>query len=305
MKEQEEAALVTAIARDAELAARWQDEEKQACGAVSRRPPPPPLPREKQASEVAQPREKKSRTKGEKQSQKINSHMIPVNVPSPSRSIFPAGASIEQVFEGKNSFLHLASESDMSDDEKTRKSIGGKRKGKQTRSKDPSMVSGTKRPSGSLATANAAASRKVQSHHVEALNPLPQRSRARTTAFIPAERAVIRPANAATSEKWKERPVEKVLVGTRYEEEEDPELARYIWNPRTQKPLLSQGRPQPKARVATRPARSMPTTNSQSQQDSMVKQVVEMGFDAASAQRVLAVTKWVSVDVALNALFDR
>eukprot|EP00746_Dinoflagellata_sp_MGD_P123971 gnl/MRDRNA2_/MRDRNA2_58572_c0_seq1.p1 gnl/MRDRNA2_/MRDRNA2_58572_c0~~gnl/MRDRNA2_/MRDRNA2_58572_c0_seq1.p1 ORF type:complete len:774 (+),score=183.45 gnl/MRDRNA2_/MRDRNA2_58572_c0_seq1:52-2322(+) len=279
--------------------------EKQVCGALNRRPPPPPLPREEQTSEVAQPRKKKSHTKAEKQNQKTSAQMILVNVPSPSRSILPVSASSEQVFEDKNSFGHLASESDMSDNEKTKKAGGGNRKGKQPKIKDSSMVSGTKRPSGNLATANAAAPRKVQSHYVETLNPLPQRSRARIAAFIPAERVVINSANAATSEKWKERPVEKVLVGMRYEEEEDPELAKYIWNPRTQKPLVSQGRPQPKARAATRPAGSMPTTNSQRQNDGMVKQVVEMGFDVASAQRALAATKWVSVDAALNALFDQ
>jgi len=167
------------------------------------------------------------------------------------------------------------------------------------------MASGAKGqvgPDGSVAKANATTSKKVQSPHVETLNPLPQRSRAPPIAFVPAERAVIRTENSATSAKWKERPVEKVQVGARYEEEEDPELARYIWNAKTQKPLLSQGRPRPQAKVVTRPAGSVPIIDSQRQKESMVKQVIEMGFDAASAQRALAASKWASVDVALNAL---
>jgi len=308
------------LTRDAELASRLQKEEEQVCCIANRRPPPPPLPSKAKSNQVAQPGEKRSRekstisysgsaTKADKHSQRGNAQLTPANVPTPSRAIFPGNASTERVFESKNVFLHLASASDTSDDEKktNSKSGGSNKKGKQAKSKDPSATPGSKVPlksGGALAKSGATASNKSESRPVEAMNPLPQRSRASYAAFVAAERAVIRSENSATSLKWKERPVEKIQVGVRYEDEEDPELARYIWNPTTQRPLLSQGRPQPKAKAAIRPVGSLLTTNSQRQRQSMVNQVVEMGFDPPSAQRALAATNWASVDVALNALLS-
>merc|ERR1712125_129554 len=108
--------------------------------------------------------------------------------------------------------------------------------------------------------------------------------------------------NAATSAKWLERPVEKLsLSAAHYEEEEDPELARYIWDRKAQRPRNDNARAVPSKQppVPAHPAASqrVPPPPPQRQR-ALLNQVMEMGFDEPSAKRALSTTGWVGVEEA-------
>jgi len=134
---------------------------------------------------------------------------------------------------------------------------------------------------------------------VQALNPLPQQRKA-----APPVASMPRNDNAASSAKWAERPVEKLSASAAYyEEEEDPELARYIWDRKAQKPRNEQARAAPKAMQAAQapPLRSSAPTPQRQRQ--MLQQVMDMGFDELAAKRALASTGWSSVELAMATLF--
>merc|ERR1719499_1902961 len=81
------------------------------------------------------------------------------------------------------------------------------------------------------------------------MNPLPQANRRAAPAA--AINTVINSANAASSQKWAERPVEKLsATAAYYEEEEDPELACYLWDRKAQRPKNDHVRAAPKMQPA-------------------------------------------------------
>lgn len=143
----------------------------------------------------------------------------------------------------------------------------------------------------------------------QAMNPLPQQQ-AGTRGLKAAAPRQSMSDNAATSAKWAERPVERLSATQQhYEEEEDPELAQYIWNRRSQRPVDGSTRAAPKpmqARVqapmvvARQPAAPPPPPQRQRQ---MLQQVMDMGFDEPSAKRALSSTGWMSVEEAIGMLF--
>jgi hypothetical protein len=77
---------------------------------------------------------------------------------------------------------------------------------------------------------------------VELANPLPQRTSAKRQA---AARTLIAglvyggvsQSNAASGPKWAERPVERLSSSSREVEEEDPDLACYLWNSSLNRPV--------------------------------------------------------------------
>mmetsp|Transcript_135195 Transcript_135195/g.269735 ORF Transcript_135195/g.269735 Transcript_135195/m.269735 type:complete len:357 (+) Transcript_135195:1101-2171(+) len=140
-------------------------------------------------------------------------------------------------------------------------------------------------------------------------NPLPQQSAAAAQAPKPAPMmlsgalaAVSSDSrSAASSTKWLERPVERLSdTNAYYEEEDDPELASYLWDRKAQRPKNDQTRIVPKRAAATASQR-LPVP-SQQRQRALLAQVMEMGFDETSAKRALTATGWNSVEEALAAI---
>ncbi|CAJ1436379.1 unnamed protein product [Effrenium voratum] len=112
------------------------------------------------------------------------------------------------------------------------------------------------------------------------MNPLPpQLRKAGPSAF----------GQSSIAAKYAERPVEKLPAKPYYEEEEDPDLQCYIWDSRAQQPRRPVEKPQIRA----------PPPQKQRQ---LLSQVMEMGFDEASAKGALASTGWASVQDAVSAL---
>jgi len=143
----------------------------------------------------------------------------------------------------------------------------------------------------------------------EAMHPLPQqKSGTRGLKGAPAVSRTGFSDNAASGPKWAERPVEKLSASAAYyEEEEDPELAKYIWDRKAQKPRNDAARAAPKpmqARVqvpvAMPPLRAAPP-NPQKQRQMLV-QVMDMGFDEPTAKRALSSSGWGSVEDAIQML---
>lgn len=132
-------------------------------------------------------------------------------------------------------------------------------------------------------------------------NPLPHRApTAVPRAIIPT--LSYSNDNAATSAKWMERPVERI-VPTYYEEEDDPELAQYLWDRRSQRSkapsAAAVAKPKSFASAAT-VSRAPPPNPARQRQ--LLTQVMEMGFDEPSAKRALAQSGWASVEGALAML---
>jgi len=157
-----------------------------------------------------------------------------------------------------------------------------------------------------VVTPTAKAPKAKAQAKVKALNPLPQRNnRAAAPAAVMYSHGMAISAdndNAASSRKWAERPVEKLVPVSRQEEEDDPELACYLWDRRAQKPLRDQARRAP-APVQAPPvyAKSSPAPNAMKQRHLLTK-VCEMGFDEHSAKRALMQTGWAGVEEALGLL---
>lgn len=149
---------------------------------------------------------------------------------------------------------------------------------------------------------------KTPSPPVKALNPLPQKGVKAPSAAVQQSSYAFNNSNAASSAKWAERPVERLTEVT-YEEEEDPELAKYIWDRKAQRPKNATGRPVSKAVpqappqmgvLAGPPPRAAAPPNAQRQRQLLV-QVMEMGFDEPSAKRALMSTGW-AVEAAVSHL---
>lgn len=150
---------------------------------------------------------------------------------------------------------------------------------------------------------------KAKQSQAKGANPLPQRT---TTASQAAKPAPIMVSgglaavsgdsrNAASSQKWLERPVEKLSsANAYYEEEDDPDLAAYLWDRKAQRPKNDQMRVVPK-RAAAAASQRIPAP-SQQRQRALLTQVMEMGFDENSAKRALTETGWNTVEEALAAL---
>lgn len=131
---------------------------------------------------------------------------------------------------------------------------------------------------------------------VNAVNPLPQRGTNRSAL------AGGNSENAATSQKWLERPVEK-LATSQVEEDIDPELACYVWDRKAQRPKAAVGRPAPAAAQAAPPAtRAAAAAPPVQRQRFLLTKVVEMGFDEPTARQALASTGWAGVEEAVLAI---
>merc|ERR1712079_316235 len=108
--------------------------------------------------------------------------------------------------------------------------------------------------------------------------------------------------SAASSQKWLERPVEKLCnANTYYEEEDDPDLATYLWDRKAQRPKNDQMRVVPK-RAAAAASQRIPAP-SQQRHRALLTQVMEMGFDEIAAKCALTAAGWNTVEEALAALF--
>jgi len=149
---------------------------------------------------------------------------------------------------------------------------------------------------------------------VKALNPLPQRvaPSAATGMLNGGLEATSASFNAASSAKWVERPVEKIDFTQTYEEEEDPELACYIWDRKAQRPKKDQrgigSAPGPNFSdapplSAARPAARAPTA-APARQRFLLSKVVELGFDEQQAKRALAQSNWVGLQEAVDILLS-
>lgn len=148
-----------------------------------------------------------------------------------------------------------------------------------------------------------------QSVNSQGLNPLPQRQKPSRGTPLDVWSGWA-DANSATGPKWAERPVEKVLTGQAgyYEEEEDPELAKYLWDRKKAAPkndMASGARASPKAPgagpKAAQAQRSPPPPPPQRQRQLLMK-VMEMGFDESSARRALTTVGWSGVEDAVGVL---
>jgi len=151
---------------------------------------------------------------------------------------------------------------------------------------------------------------KAKQPQAKGANPLPQRSAAAAQASKPAPLMVSGglsavsgdSRNAASSQKWLERPVEKLSsTSAYYEEEDDPDLAAYLWDRKAQRPKNDQMRVVPK-KAAAAASQRLPAP-SQQRQRALLTQVMEMGVDEASAKRALTATGWNSVEEALAAMY--
>lgn len=147
---------------------------------------------------------------------------------------------------------------------------------------------------------------KPKGPEVKALNPLPQRTAAGALPVPKAAMMVGRglaaindSSNAASSQKWTERPVE-IITKQKYEEEEDPELQKYIWDRNAQRPKNDQ-RVYPKAAQVQRKAEPTPAPTPM-QQKQLVQQIMAMGFDEPSAKRALNASNWAGVEQAIAML---
>lgn len=132
-----------------------------------------------------------------------------------------------------------------------------------------------------------------------ALNPLPQRATRATSAVLQGGLAVtVDNNNSASSKKWTERPVEKLVPEqTWYEEEEDPDMACYLWDRKAQRPKQSALELQ--VQTSTQQKGSAPNPQ---RQKVLLGKVMEMGFDEPTARRALVSTGWVGVEQAVTAL---
>jgi len=138
------------------------------------------------------------------------------------------------------------------------------------------------------------------------MNPLPQKPKASRGTPLDVWSGWAE-ANSASGPKWAERPVEKVQPGY-YEEEEDPELAKYIWDRKRAAPkndMASAARGSAKASgagpKAAQAQRSLPPPPPQRQRQLLMK-VMEMGFDESSARRALTSVGWSGVEDAVSVL---
>jgi hypothetical protein len=115
--------------------------------------------------------------------------------------------------------------------------------------------------------------------------------------------------NAATSAKWAvaDRPVEKVVANAYYEEEEDPELAQYLWDRKSNAPKAGGARRKaaqaPPSMMDAPPLSAARTTAPKPQQQRfLLGKVVELGFDEQAARRALNATGWVGLQEAVDVL---
>lgn len=130
---------------------------------------------------------------------------------------------------------------------------------------------------------------------VKAINPLPQPQPPRPAKAVVTNGGLQYAASTGSASlRYMERPVEKLPAKAYYEEEEDPELQCYIWDRRTQQPR------QRGIQFATGP--TAPKAVPPQRQRSLLNQVIEMGFDEATANRALTKTGWVGVQEAMNVL---
>jgi len=120
----------------------------------------------------------------------------------------------------------------------------GQRPDVSTHSSGPKRrIAATDRPSSSTAKARPGAPSKGSSKIEEAQHPLPQRTAPTRPPLKMFSRGLVvehNCRNAASSARWAERPVERLSSGTAAQtwEEEDPELACYIWDRRSERPKL-------------------------------------------------------------------
>jgi len=165
----------------------------------------------------------------------------------------------------------------------------------------PSALQGAS-PKAKAAAAKTAAKPKplaAKAPQVKGLNPLPQR------AAVPAPKTTVYVENSATGLKWAERPVEKIVPGAAYyEEEEDPELACYLWDRKAQRPKKEQARPSAPPSMESAPPLSAARVSAPAPQRQRVllSKVMEMGFDEQRARRALTETGWAGVEEALMRL---
>lgn len=177
---------------------------------------------------------------------------------------------------------------------------------------DDGLAAGLARKKGSPSSAaQAKAKAKVKpaqpSNSPQALNPLPQRQKPSRGTPLDVWSGWS-DGNSATGAKWAERPVEKVQTGQVYEEEHDPELAKYLWDRKAQAPKNNMGsgaRAAPKAPgagpKAAQAQRAPPPPPPQRQRQLLMK-VMEMGFDESSARRALTQVGWTGVEDAVSVL---
>lgn len=150
------------------------------------------------------------------------------------------------------------------------------------------------------------------------MNPLPQSGKKMKAATVMLNGGIPvaqDSSNAASSQKWMERPVEKLVPNARYEEEDDPEMAQYLWDRKAQRPkndarvAPKQAAAPPPSAFAGPPLSAGPAARVQppnaNRQRALLSQVMEMGFDEPSAKRALASTGWAGVEQALGALFGQ
>jgi len=91
-------------------------------------------------------------------------------------------------------------------------------------------------------------------------------------------------------------------------DDEDPELARYLWNRESQGPLLERGRAGRVHQQQQQQQQSAPVALrvklSPQKQRILIAQVMEMGFDEKSARDALKKTGWSSMEDAVALLLD-
>eukprot|EP00931_Biecheleriopsis_adriatica_P035023 TRINITY_DN20188_c0_g1_i1.p1 TRINITY_DN20188_c0_g1~~TRINITY_DN20188_c0_g1_i1.p1 ORF type:complete len:879 (-),score=199.82 TRINITY_DN20188_c0_g1_i1:55-2691(-) len=142
----------------------------------------------------------------------------------------------------------------------------------------------------------------------KATNPLPQKATPATAVRAAHVNTTVSSSvkryagNANLS--WMDKPVERISSGAYYEEEDDPELQKYLWNRNTQQPRQRAAPPvQVKAsgRVAA-VQKAAPQAPPPHRQRALLSQVMDMGFDEQNAKRALASSGWAGVEQAVAVL---
>jgi len=184
---------------------------------------------------------------------------------------------------------------------------------------DDDLAAGVARKKGGPAVAQAKAKQKgaassakakpLQPPGAQGLNPLPQRQKPSRGTPLDVWSGWTDP-NSASGPKWAERSVEKVLTGqaAHYEEEEDPELAKYLWDRKKAAPksdmasgARTAGKPQGVGPKAAQARQNPPPPPPQRQRQLLMK-VMDMGFDESSARRALTTVGWSGVEDAVPLL---
>lgn len=147
------------------------------------------------------------------------------------------------------------------------------------------------------------------------MNPLPQRASASAVARAPPAQVRLAGGLLASggsenaSVKWAQRPVEKLApAGTVvYEEEQDPELACYLWDRKAQRPkargpaaaVPAAAAPPPVAASSGGGAGTRAPAPPPQRQRLLLQKIMDMGFDEPSARRALISTGWAGVEEAV------